>query len=99
MVVVVVVVVVGSVPKVVLEDGVSHVRVLAGTFQGNSALEGLGNSNLQYWDVTLAPKGIHYLDILLFRDWIDADGGRSKNQSSGRETHGVVIRLLVVNDP
>ena len=46
-----------SPPEVVLEDGVSRVRILAGSFQGKSSLLDIGNSKLQYWDVQLAAKG------------------------------------------
>jgi redox-sensitive bicupin YhaK (pirin superfamily) len=44
-------------PEVLLDDGVSKVRVLAGTFQGQSALMEIGNSYLQYWDVHLSVQG------------------------------------------
>jgi redox-sensitive bicupin YhaK (pirin superfamily) len=44
-------------PQVILQDGVSRVRILAGSFQGQSALLEIGNTNLQHWDVTLATKG------------------------------------------
>lgn len=44
-------------PEVLLEDGKSKLRILAGTFQDRSALLDLGNSGLQYWEVNLAPGG------------------------------------------
>lgn len=44
-------------PEITLDDGVSRVRVLVGSFHGISALTEIGNANLQYYDVQLSAKG------------------------------------------